>query len=238
MKKSTSATLSIFIAFVLVSSIFSINGNGYAQQTPITPETSFNSSTASMPNATENTTGFDQQQNQTTTIPELQQNNSSIIADTNNTNTQSIDENTTQSDAQNASSNHVTRDSVTLLLEDRSLPEGSFIHLYDSTPFKIVSGHVAAKLPCNSDNATDVNVLVGQAPNVSPAELEFIPELSTAGALCLYHVDLASNSTNPVTDVAILNNSTDDIDFPATSTVVIGVNEISELSSEGHGNTS
>ena len=138
----------------------------------------------------------------------------------------------------NATSGHVVRDSATVLLEGVTIPAGSFIHLYDTTPYKIVSGHVAAKLPCNTDNATDVNVLVGQAPNVSSSELEFVSELSNAGELCLYHVDLASDSANTITDIAIQNNSTGDINFPATSTVVIGVNEISELSSEGHGHTS
>jgi hypothetical protein len=118
------------------------------------------------------------------------------------------------------------------------MPAGSFIHLYDTTPYKIASGHVATKLPCNTDNATDVNVLVGQAPNVISSDLEFVPELSTAGELCLYHVDLASDTTNTITDIAIQNNSTDDMVFPATSTVVIGVNEISKLSSEEHGHTS
>lgn len=138
----------------------------------------------------------------------------------------------------NATSGHVVRDSATVLLEGVTIPAGSFIHLYDTTPYKIVSGHVAAKLPCNTDNATDVNVLVGQAPNVSSSELEFVSELSNAGELCLYHVDLASDSANAITDIAIQNNSTGDINFPATSTVVIGINEISELSPEAHGHTS
>ncbi len=138
----------------------------------------------------------------------------------------------------NATSGHVVRDSATVLLEGVTIPAGSFIHLYDTTPYKIVSGHVAAKLPCNTDNATDVDVLVGQAPNVSSSELEFVPELSNAGELCLYHADLESDSANTITDIAIQNNSTGDLNFPATSTVVIGVNEVSELSSEGHGHTS
>jgi hypothetical protein len=138
----------------------------------------------------------------------------------------------------NATSGHVVRDSATVLLEGVTIPAGSFIHLYDTTPYKIVSGHVAAKLPCNTDNSTDVNVLVGQAPKVSSSELEFVSELSNAGELCLYHVDLASDSANAITDIAIQNNSTGNINFPATSTVVIGINEISELSPEAHGHTS
>ncbi len=39
----------------------------------------------------------------------------------------------------------VTRDSQTVLLEGESLPEGSFIHLYDSTPYEIMNGHIASK---------------------------------------------------------------------------------------------
>ena len=40
----------------------------------------------------------------------------------------------------------VTRDSVTLLLDGKSLPKGDFIELYDSTPYKIVNGHFVAKV--------------------------------------------------------------------------------------------
>ena len=126
----------------------------------------------------------------------------------------------------------VTRDSQTILLEGTSLPEGDFIHLYDSTPYEIMNGHIAAKLPCNDANSTDVNVLTGQAPKLKPAELEFVGPLSTPGELCLYHVDVASDETTPITDIAIQNNSTDSIDFPATSTIVIGVNEIAPLAGE------
>ena len=38
-----------------------------------------------------------------------------------------------------------------------------------------------------------------------------------------------SNSTNPITDIAIQNNSTNGITFPPTSTVVIGVDKIVPL---------
>ena len=188
MKKYTSATLSIFIAFVLFSNLISINGSVYSQETTTQPQT----------NAAENAAAHDETENATL-------------------------------------SGHVVRDSATILLEGVTIPADSFIHLYDTTPYKIVSGHVAAKLPCNPDNATNVNVLVGQAPNVSPSELEFVSELSTAGEQCLYHADLASDAANTITDIAIQNNSTDDIDFPSTSTVVIGVNEISKVSGEVHG---
>ncbi len=126
-------------------------------------------------------------------------------------------------------SGQVVRDTVTQLLEGKTIPKSDFIHLYDSTPFKIISGHVAAKLPCNSKNVSDVSILVGEAPNFKTSNLDLISQLSTPGKLCFYHVDLVSNSTTTVTDVAIKNNSTHGVTFPSTSTVVIGVNKIAEL---------
>jgi hypothetical protein len=129
------------------------------------------------------------------------------------------------------------RDSVFALLADQTIPASSFIHLYDSTPYSITNGHVAAKIPCDEESAPLLNILVGVAPNLAPAPLELVPPLSTAGELCLYHVDLpapaqanatsAANTTSTmVTDIAIQNPGEEDVTLPSTSTVVIGVNEI------------
>ncbi len=85
-KKSTSTKVSLFVIFVLVSAIFSVNGNVYAQNV---------TSDEHIENATHAST--------------------------------------------------VTRDSQTILLEGESLPEGSFIHLYDSTPYQINNGHVVQR---------------------------------------------------------------------------------------------
>jgi hypothetical protein len=128
----------------------------------------------------------------------------------------------------------VTRDSQAILLEGKSLPEESYIHLYDTTPYKIVNGHVAAKIPCNDNASSSVNILIGVAPNLTAADMEFVAPLSSPGELCLYHADLVSDESNTITDIAIQNNSTDNIDFPSTSTVVIGVNEISSLGEDHH----
>jgi hypothetical protein len=121
----------------------------------------------------------------------------------------------------------VVRDTVSVPLEGLTLPGGQFIHLYDSTPYKIMNGHIAVNVPCADNSTADVQVLVGQAPNFTAAELENISELSTPGTMCLYHVDIPPQGRT-VTDVAIINPPGGaDIDFPAGSTVVIGVNEIS-----------
>jgi hypothetical protein len=119
------------------------------------------------------------------------------------------------------------RDSATILLAGQTIPGGSFIHLYDSTPDAIATGHVAAKIPCDENSNATLTILTGSAPNLQPTELELLPELSTPGDLCLYHADLTSEQGgNMTTDIAIQNAGEEDVELPATSTVVIGVNKV------------
>src|SRR5215212_6397940 len=143
------------------------------------------------------------------------------------------------------------RDSVFALLADQTIPASGFIHLYDTTPYSIRSGHVAAKIPCGDDSAPLLNILIGEAQDLSPAPIELVANLSTPGDLCLYHADLpapeqanatttttttttAANSTATanatdsarITDIAISNPGDEDITLPPTSTIVVGINEI------------
>src|SRR5688572_5668004 len=132
------------------------------------------------------------------------------------------------------------RDSVFALLADHTIPASGFIHLYDTTPYSIKNGHVAAKIPCDDDSTPLLDILVGVAPDLTPAPLELNANLSTAGELCLYHTDLpapeqanATTSANAttanatmITDIAISNPGDEDVTLPSTSTVVIGINEI------------
>jgi hypothetical protein len=226
--KSTSTKVSLFVVFVLVSAIFSVNGKVYAQQNATLSE-ALNVTDAAEQNLANETGSVPVEEEilPTTTNGSVTDNATSA------TPSDEVAEQTDEHENQ-TSTNTVTRDSQTVLLEGESLPEGDFIHLYDSTPYKIMNGHIAAKLPCNDANSTEVNVLIGQAPNLQPAELEFVGPLSTPGELCLYHVDVASDETTPITDIAIQNNSTENIDFPATSTIVFGVNEIAHLSGDHH----
>jgi hypothetical protein len=119
------------------------------------------------------------------------------------------------------------RDSVAILLQDRIIPGGDFIHLYDSTPYHIMNGHVAIKVPCEDDSTSPIQILIGSAPNMTAATLENIPTLSTPGEQCLYHVDLIpSGNVTTLTDVALSNTAEEDIEFPPSATVVIGINEV------------
>jgi hypothetical protein len=122
----------------------------------------------------------------------------------------------------------VSRDSIALLLQGQTIPAKGFLHVYDSTPYMINAGHVALHIPCDTNSKPVVDVLIGPAPAFKVVEPEIIKELSQPGQMCLYHADIDSDPGKKVyqTDVALLNNSTQPVTFPPSSTVVIGVNEI------------
>lgn len=126
----------------------------------------------------------------------------------------------------NATEGNVVRDSEAVLLEGLTIPSQGFIHLYDSTPYMITNGHVAANIPCEDNSTASLNILIGQAPNLTNAELENIPELSNPGTMCLYHADIPPAQNFTVTDIAVQNPADSDLELPASSTIVIGVNEI------------
>src|SRR5215207_7190277 len=77
----------------------------------------------------------------------------------------------------------VVRDSLFAYMDGRVLPPNDFIHLYDTTPYMIMDGHVAAKLPCNEQSQTPFQILIGQAPNMTSAQLELVAELSRPGQI-------------------------------------------------------
>jgi len=133
--------------------------------------------------------------------------------------------NTNQASSQETTST-VTRDTVTVLLDHKVIPAKDFIHLYDTTPYIAMNGHVAAKLPCDANAETPLKIVMGVAPDVKPAEMELVEGLSSPGNMCIYHVDLPPEGIDAVTDVAILNPTDKAIRFPRTSTVTVSVNEI------------
>ena len=117
------------------------------------------------------------------------------------------------------------QDSVTVLLDGKTIPSKSFIHLYDSTPSIVSVGHVAAHLPCNSGGDTSVKVVAGIAPDVSPLNLTRVDKLSVLGTVCMYHADIPQQEGTDITDIALLNPTEQSITLPDTTTVVIHVSE-------------
>ena len=75
------------------------------------------------------------------------------------------------------SQNSSSQDSVTALMDGKTIPSKGFIHLYDSTPSTIMVGHVAAHLPCDDKGDSTVKVVAGVAPDVSPVNLTLVEQL-------------------------------------------------------------
>jgi hypothetical protein len=128
----------------------------------------------------------------------------------------------------------IVRDSSTILLSNKTIPAGGFIQLYDSAPYAIVNGHITTKIPCDDNSNSTLTVLTGSIPELQPAKLKLVQNLSTPGKLCMYQIDLPSEGESGfiITDIVIKNPGVDDIKLPATSTVVIGVNKILRLYEE------
>jgi hypothetical protein len=115
-------------------------------------------------------------------------------------------------------------DSVTVLMDGKTIPSKGFIHLYDSTPSTITVGHVAAHIPCDNKGDSTVKVVAGVAPNVSPLTLTLVDQLSVKGTICMYHTDLPPKNQT-ITDIALLNPTEKSVTLPDTTSVVIHVSE-------------
>ena len=103
----------------------------------------------------------------------------------------------------------------TLPLEGLSLEPNEFLLLADTTPAEIESGHVALSVPCTDGDTpeTDIDVVAGIAPDVTPVELEYVGDLSAPeDNRCTFHVTIPENSED-VTDVAIINTGAATVQF-------------------------
>jgi hypothetical protein len=110
-----------------------------------------------------------------------------------------------------------------------------FLHLYDSTPYKIGNGYIALHVPCDSSSKPIVNVLIGQAPDVKPVEPELVKELSQPENMCIFHVDIGSDTAKCHSDGHRYPNPTNQtITFHASSGITIGVNEINLIGEHTH----
>lgn len=127
-------------------------------------------------------------------------------------------------------SSSAINDNVSISLNDKSIPEGSYMPIYDSRPYKISDGHISAKLPCNEDSSPSVQIMVGNEFELSPIELKIIPDLSDAGSICLYEGDIITGLNNTIYDIMVQNTITDEIDFPDTSSIAIGITKLDKSS--------
>jgi hypothetical protein len=126
----------------------------------------------------------------------------------------------------------VTRDSVTLLLESKSVSAGAHIHLYDTGSFHIMDGHVSVNIPCDANSKPLLQVLEGIAGDktfLRPLDRHSVANMSITGVICMYHTDLATQMGPNgwlITDLVLHNSSNKEITFPQDSVAIVGINEI------------
>ena len=91
-------------------------------------------------------------------------------------------------------------------MDRKVIPAKNFIHLYTSAPSNIVSGHIQAHIPCDSNGASTLKVLGGMMimPDMPPLNMILDP-MSTPGMICMYHLDITPQNGSKVTDIALLN---------------------------------
>jgi hypothetical protein len=124
-------------------------------------------------------------------------------------------------------------DSATVLMDGKTIPGKNFIHLYDSTPSSISSGHVAAHLPCDGGGEATVKVVGGIAPDVAPLNMTLVEQMSTLGNICMYHVDIPQQNGTSITDIALLNPAEQSIILPDATSIVIHVSEFAAVVAGG-----
>jgi hypothetical protein len=126
----------------------------------------------------------------------------------------------------------ITRDSVTVLLEGKSINPDGHIHLYDTGKFHIMDGHVAVKIPCNNESQPLLELLGGVSSDktfMKNLELHHVANMSNPGQTCMYHSDLGSVMGEQgflLVDIALHNPSEQKITFPPESVAIVSVNKI------------
>jgi hypothetical protein len=122
--------------------------------------------------------------------------------------------------------------SVTIPLEGLTLKAGQYIELTDTTPVLVTDSHVTINVPCengnNNDPESDIAVVAGVAPDLSPVELEYISELSDPEDNCLYHADVPENEDDEVTDIVIINPGDETVKFGSGNFATISITEVSD----------
>ena len=114
---------------------------------------------------------------------------------------------------------------VTIPLEELSLDAGQFLLLSDITPVRVDAAHIAINIPCENGDS-DIVALAGVAPDVQPVDLDYVSQLSSPPDNCTFHGDIPNNS-DEVTDIAIANAGSDEIQFESGNFATLAITEVS-----------
>ncbi len=150
--------------------------------------------------------------------------------------------------------NVFVRNQGTILLSRQVIPPKDFILIYDAIRYKIVNGQILAKLPCDSNAKSPLQILIGRLSELKPAQLQAIAGLSRPGYTCMYYVHLTSDNNRTaaipygptkgaemhriikgaglrednltITNVELLNPTDYPMILPNTASLAISVNQI------------
>jgi hypothetical protein len=117
-----------------------------------------------------------------------------------------------------------SRTSLTVPLHGVQLGTNQFILLYDSTPYA-VKGHIALNMPCDVRNpqAPLFHILVGRAPDLAPAPVGYLSQISNPPDTCVYHSQFGFG--DPVTDIVLKNVSNRTLTLGGPHSVTITTHE-------------
>ena len=124
--------------------------------------------------------------------------------------------------------------SLLILPHPMSIQSKDYIPIYSSMPFKISNGTILAKLPCDVNGKSVLQIIGSSADNnLFPIHLNLIPVLSHSGNMCMYKSifpDDLSNSlySRTLTNVYLHNALNMTLEVPNTTSIFIGIDKLSE----------
>ncbi len=112
----------------------------------------------------------------------------------------------------------------TILLNGQNFSKNQIMLIADSTPYAS-QGHFAITSPCDKKNPAQpiFQVLVGRAPNLFSLPLGYIPGISSAPIMCVYHGEFGFG--DPVSDIALKYVGEGNLILKGPYTVVITTQE-------------
>ncbi len=132
-------------------------------------------------------------------------------------------------------SNFENMHSTLVLPYPMSIQSKDHVPLYSSLPLKISNGTVLTKLPCD-DNAKSLLQIVGSSADntVFPINLNFIPNLSTPGSMCMYQSIIPNDLANllysqTLSSIYLYNSLNIPIEVPTTTSIFIGIHKLTLL---------
>ncbi|MBA3977502.1 MAG: hypothetical protein H0X50_04810 [Nitrosopumilus sp.] len=116
-----------------------------------------------------------------------------------------------------------------------SIQSKDYVPLYSSLPLKISNGTVLAKLPCDDDTKSLLQIVGSSADNaVFSINLNLIPTLSTPGSMCMYQSVIPNDLSNllysqTLTSIYLYNSLNIPIEVPTTTSIFIGIHKLTLL---------